>query len=50
MKEFTHCLALDRTSVDSEVPKVCQQLLGTVLALHQFEKVGGVVNELWKTT
>jgi len=33
----TNHLSFDRTSVDSKVPEVCQQFLGSVLALNEFE-------------
>jgi len=43
---LAHRLSFDRTAVDSEVSQVSQELLGTVLALHQLEEVWRVINEL----
>jgi hypothetical protein len=40
-------LSFDRASIDSEISKVSEEFLGTVLALHKFEKVWGIVDELF---
>jgi hypothetical protein len=39
-------LAFDRATVDGEITKVRKQFLGPVLALYQFEELGGIVDEL----
>jgi hypothetical protein len=39
-------LAFDRATVDGEITEVRKQFLGPVLALYQFEELGGIVDEL----
>ena len=39
-------LTLDRRAIDGQVSEVSEQLLRTVLALDQLEKLGGVIDEL----
>jgi hypothetical protein len=39
-------LTLDRTSIDGEVSKIGQELLCTILALDELEKIWGIINEL----
>jgi hypothetical protein len=39
-------LTFNRAAVDSYVSKICNKLLGTVLALHQFEEFWGVIDKL----
>jgi len=39
-------LALDRTTVDSEVTKVGEELLSSVLTLYELEELGSVVDKL----
>jgi hypothetical protein len=43
----TYNLSFDRASIDSEISKVSEEFLGTVLALHELEEVWGIVNELF---
>jgi len=42
----TNGLAFDGASIDRQITEVCQQFLGTVLALHQLEEVRSIINEL----
>jgi hypothetical protein len=39
-------LSLNGTSVDGQVPEICQQFLSTVLTLNELEEVRGIVDEL----
>jgi hypothetical protein len=38
-------LSLYGTPINSKISKVCQELLGTVLALNESEEVWGIINE-----
>ena len=44
--EATYDLALDRAAVNGEVAEVSEQLLCTVLALNELEKLRRIIDEL----
>ena len=43
---YTYHLTLDGATIDGKVSEICKEFLGTILALHQFEEFGGIVDEL----